>query len=308
MNERKYFYVREGNTSPTGPHTLAELARMKSMGDLTDDTPVAAAGAQRWEKLGELLTAHETEQAACSPDSIPIPQAAQYPQAYIHPQAYRGPLPAYAGPCPNCSHEIPLSEPMLPEHCPHCQFTLRAQNPESMWQQFIVAFKKMFVWRGRATRMEYWSFYLFSNIISVIISLFSDIAGSAKAYAYSEKSSYLYSDIGAMSGPALMLQIAVSLIFVIPGISVTIRRLHDIGRSGIWLLTAPILTIIIFISIVMTIASAATHSSSADFWPAIMMISIVLFIIISITMFVFMVSDSKPGSNKYGASPKYPYL
>lgn len=308
MNERKYFYVREGNTTPAGPHTPAELARMKSMGDLTDDTPVAAGGAPRWEKLGELITAHETEQTACSHDSIPVPQAAQYPQAYIHPQAYRGPLPAYAGPCPNCSHEIPLSEPMLPEHCPHCQFTLRAQNPESMWQQFIVAFKKMFEWRGRATRMEYWSFCLFSNIILFIISLFSNFAGSSEAYAYSEKISYLYSDIEAMFGSAMMLQIAVSLIFVIPGISVTIRRLHDIGRSGIWLLAGPILAIIIIMSICMTIASGATHSSSTAFWSASMMISIVLFIIIIITMFVFMVSDSKPGSNKYGASPKYPYL
>lgn len=308
MNERKYFYVREGNTTPAGPHTLAELARMKSMGDLTDDTPVAAGGAPRWEKLGELITAHETELTACSHDSIAVPQAAQYPQAYIHPQAYRGPLPAYAGPCPNCSHEIPLSEPMLPEHCPHCQFTLRAQNPESMWQQFIVAFKKMFEWRGRATRMEYWSFCLFSNIILFIISLFSNFAGSSEAHAYSEKISYLYSDIEAMFGSAMMLQIAVSLIFVIPGISVTIRRLHDIGRSGIWLLAGPILAIIIIMSICMTIASAATHSSSTAFWSASMMISIVLFIIINITMFVFMVSDSKPGSNKYGASPKYPYL
>lgn len=111
-----------------------------------------------------------------------------------------------------------------------------------------------------------------------------------------------------MFGSAMMLQIAVSLIFVIPGISVTIRRLHDIGRSGIWLLAGPILAIIIIMSICMTIASGATHSSSTAFWSASMMISIVLFIIIIITMFVFMVSDSKPGSNKYGASPKYPYL
>lgn len=308
MNERKYFYVREGSTTPAGPHTPAELARMKSMGDLTDDTPVAAAGATSWENLGKLLSSLETEQATSSSNSISVPPSTQYPQTSIHPQAYRGPLPAYAGPCPNCSHEIPLSEPMLPEHCPHCYFTLRARDPENMWQQFIVVFKKMFVWRGRATRMEYWSFWLFSNIISAGISLFGNIAGSAETYAYSERSSYLYSDMGGMFGPAMMVQLAVSLIFVIPGISVAIRRLHDIGRSGIWLLASPVLAIIIFISTCMTIASAATHSSSAAFWPAIMMISIVLFIIISITMFVFMVSDSERGSNKYGASPKYPHL
>ena len=69
---------------------------------------------------------------------------------------------------------------------------------------------------GRASRSEYWWFYLFVVIISwgsIIVS-------------------------GAMYSPDdLMFEILpnlVSLIFLVPGIAAGSRRLHDIGKSGWW--------------------------------------------------------------------------
>ena len=69
---------------------------------------------------------------------------------------------------------------------------------------------------GRASRSEYWWFYLFVVMISwgsIIVS-------------------------GAMYSPDdLMFEILpnlVSLIFIVPGIAAGSRRLHDIGKSGWW--------------------------------------------------------------------------
>lgn len=58
------------------------------------------------------------------------------------------------------------------------------------------------------------------------------------------------------------------LAIFIPSLAVTIRRLHDTSRSGWWLL-------IVFIPIIG-----------------------------AITLFIFMLLDSKPETNKYGANPK----
>lgn len=60
-----------------------------------------------------------------------------------------------------------------------------------------------------------------------------------------------------------------SLAVLIPSIAVSIRRLHDTNRSGWWLLIALV--------------------------P----------IVGAITLLVFMVQDSHPGSNQYGPNPKY---
>ena len=60
---------------------------------------------------------------------------------------------------------------------------------------------------GRARRQEYWMFVLINIGISVVLGMFSNILGMLYA-----------------------------LIVFIPSITVGVRRLHDTGRSGWWLL------------------------------------------------------------------------
>ena len=66
----------------------------------------------------------------------------------------------------------------------------------SVWNKAYRCFE------GRARRSEYWFFFLFSLILSVI-PIVNIIAGIA---------------------------------LLIPGLSVAVRRLHDTGRTGWWLL------------------------------------------------------------------------
>ena len=116
---------------------------------------------------------------------------------------------------------------------------------------YLEVLKKYAVFNGRARRKEYWYFFLFNIIISIVLAVIDGVTGSLSPEA----------------GMGLLGTIY-TLAVLVPGIAVSVRRLHDTERSGWWLLIALI--------------------------P----------LIGAIVLLVFMVQDSKPGQNQYGANPK----
>ena len=93
-------------------------------------------------------------------------------------------------------------------------------------------------------RMEFWMFSLFYAIISTILSLI-DLTLTA----------------GILTG-------IFQLVMVIPGLAVSVRRLHDINKSGWWVLIG--------------------------------LIPIVGFIV----LLIFMIKEGDKGDNQYGSDPK----
>jgi len=84
---------------------------------------------------------------------------------------------------------------------------------------YLIALKKYAVFGGRARRKEFCYFYLFSMVISTILGFLDILVGNWD---------------GQSGGPVLM-----GLYFlgtIIPTIGVSVRRLHDTGRNGWWLL------------------------------------------------------------------------
>ena len=80
-------------------------------------------------------------------------------------------------------------------------------------------FKHYFKFSGRATRSEYWWFYLFSLLGSLCLifgSFFSPVT-------------FISSIFGSFF----------SLATFFPHLTVYVRRLHDVGKSGFWILLAP---------------------------------------------------------------------
>ncbi|MCC4264199.1 DUF805 domain-containing protein [Oceanimonas baumannii] len=116
---------------------------------------------------------------------------------------------------------------------------------------YLSVLKKYAVFQGRARRKEYWFFILFNALISLLLTFFDGLIGM-----YSEGVG-----LGMLSG-------VYTLLVLLPSLAVTVRRLHDIGRSGWWILIA--------------------------FIP----------LIGALVLLVFMVFDSKPGDNQFGANPK----
>jgi len=98
---------------------------------------------------------------------------------------------------------------------------------------------------GRARRSEYWWFALASFLASVVASIIDTAIGVS------------------------ILEWILTLALLVPSLAVAVRRLHDTGRSGWWLLIGLI--------------------------P----------LVGAIVLLVFFCQDSRPGTNQYGPSPKY---
>lgn len=86
---------------------------------------------------------------------------------------------------------------------------------------YLEVLKKYADFKGRARRSEYWYFILFSSIISVILSV-------------------------ATSGMSMLKIISslYTLAVFIPSIAVGVRRMHDVNKSG-WFLIVPIYNFIL---------------------------------------------------------------
>ena len=107
-------------------------------------------------------------------------------------------------------------------------------QPKSMdfGEAIKVCFNKFANFEGRARRSEYWWFILFVNLVGIVTCGISNI------------------------------------VFLVPIIAVTARRLHDIGRSG-W-------------------------------WQLVCLVPLVG----AILLLIWTVQDSAPGTNEYGPNPK----
>ncbi len=128
-------------------------------------------------------------------------------------------------------------------------------------------FGKYASFTGRARRSEFWWFFLFWWLGTVIFNLIDNAAGLVLNFG---------SDTIETSGGVItftssglgILSTIWGLALVLPFISVAVRRLHDTNRSGWW------------------------------WW--IQLIPCVGFIVI----LVFMLLDSTPGDNRFGPNPK----
>ncbi len=92
----------------------------------------------------------------------------------------------------------------------------------------IGALKKYAMFEGRARRMEYWMFCLFNMIIAFGLTFLSLMAGRLMG-----------SDGSPLSGIVIVYDLAV----LVPGLAVGVRRMHDTGHSGWWLI-CPIVNLV----------------------------------------------------------------
>ena len=91
-------------------------------------------------------------------------------------------------------------------------------NLPVFWKSIKDSTKKYVVFKGRSSRQEYIIFTIFINLVPFFIGFFEEILGLFPSTEYS------------------IIGIFFSLAFFLPGFAVTIRRLHDVNRSGWWVL------------------------------------------------------------------------
>lgn len=116
---------------------------------------------------------------------------------------------------------------------------------------YLKVLKQYADFSGRARRKEYWMFTLFHLLFAIVAIILDNLLGLAME--------------GIGYGAVYILYI---LAMVIPGLAVSVRRLHDIDKSG-WMILVSLIPII------------------GAIW-----------------LFVLMVTESNWGVNQYGPNPK----
>jgi uncharacterized membrane protein YhaH (DUF805 family) len=96
-------------------------------------------------------------------------------------------------------------------------------------KQYFAVFEKYAVFKGRARRREFWTFFFFNLVIGLALGALYRFPGLGRLF-------YVASGL-------------FSLLILIPNIAVSVRRLHDTNRSGLWLLLGliPLIGLIILI-------------------------------------------------------------
>ena len=110
---------------------------------------------------------------------------------------------------------------------------------------YLKVLKNYVGFEGRARRTEYWMFVLFNFLAAVVLAI-----------------------VEYSLGLESILSVLYSLAILLPSLAVAVRRLHDTGRSGWWIL----------INLVPIVGG--------------------------IILLVFMCLDSQEGENQYGVNPK----
>ena len=84
-----------------------------------------------------------------------------------------------------------------------------------------VLLNKYATFSGRARRSEYWWWSLFVTIVFIVAGILDRAVGLT------------YSDLTLGGG---WIATIAGIVFLIPNLAVAVRRLHDTGRTGWWLL------------------------------------------------------------------------
>lgn len=86
-------------------------------------------------------------------------------------------------------------------------------------QWYLQALKNYAVFSGRSRRKEYWMFSVFNMLVGFCLGFIAGLTGHS-----------------GVEGVVALVTILYGLAVIIPGIALTMRRLHDTGRHGWWLL------------------------------------------------------------------------
>lgn len=130
--------------------------------------------------------------------------------------------------------------------------------------RYVEAFKKYAEFNGRSRREEYWMFVLFNFLFAIIAIVLDNVFGLAMR------------NIGY--GPIYILY---ALATLIPGLALTVRRLHDTGKSG-WMVLISLIPLIGSIWLLVLLATEgeskenqygpnpkATHSEDGQIIPEV---------------------------------------
>ena len=270
----QYYLVKDGQR--VGPLAIDQLTQY----GLTPETLVWTDGMTDWVQASQIPEVA----ALLAPKPAPAPAPAPQPAPAPAPQPVQQPQPQYQAPQP----QYQQPQPQYQQPYPQAAMGNYVATPQLGFMDAVkICLKKYFDFNGRARRSEFWWFYLACYIVNGILGgIFSAITSWGSSKAAELQSQMNGADINELIELSRQAQEAnssyqssliiwailfgiISIAILIPMLSATARRLHDVGKSG--------------------------HLQ----W---------LYLLCGIGVpicLILCIPDGKPEPNKYGESPKY---
>ena len=148
-------------------------------------------------------------------------------------------------------------------------------------------FSKYATFSGRARRSEYWFFFIFNLLVSFLLLIIDRLlikVGCPFPIIY--------------KGVSIGLVTIWALAVLIPSIAVTVRRLHDTGKSG-WLYLP------MFLLNIFSILADVRLLDTSTVIGIITLVLAIIYIVYSIIMLVWLCRDSDSDANRWGWNPKF---
>jgi uncharacterized membrane protein YhaH (DUF805 family) len=243
----QWYYVSNG--TQIGPVDRSVMEALIFRGSISTQTPVWREGMQSWEEAG----LHFSFPGVHMPPPLPIRAPAESPARGNPPevdsdlaQTDNGPDALYSG-----------------------------APARSFGEAISICFKKYFSFSGRASRSEYWYFYLF-NIILGFGAGFLD--GSIFGVA-------------SFQQPFTTLAL---LMLLLPSLAAAVRRLHDTNRSGWWLgrfWVGNICFLFLYFEV---------NRQSDELGNMVLVVFIAYFLVYSVVLILFLCQRGDSGRNRFG--------
>lgn len=284
----KYYYLNSEKQTQ-GPYSAQEMQELRAGGIINNDTLAAVAGDSKWKPLNEVLKQGDGVEKCSTWNNEPAK-------------------------CPHCGHE--LGTEAVPSVCPECHQTIKVSEM-GLWACFIYAIRNSFNYKGRATRKEFWGFYLFYYIFALILSQITNLFITEQTNLFNtrveeaENVELVYQILCTfLKDPTVLMTIVISQLYALfmlfPFLAVSVRRLHDVGRSAFAVFLGVVLNLACIVSVGYLITSLMENPEIENLVnPFICLgVSCALFLILSLYLFVLTLVPGNPGSNKYGPASR----
>jgi len=237
------------NDTRIGPVEGSEIERLVSQGSVTAHTPVWCDGLDGWEEAGNHFSISE---GFSGPPPVP-PRSPSARRATSESSGGHGAIVGSIG-------------------------LYHGASARSFGEAISVCFNKYVTFSGRASRSEYWYFFLFCILLGLATAVVDMVIfGVANEL----------SPVNALTSLALFL----------PSLAVAVRRLHDTNRSGWWIggFWPGLLGFAVVIGMI-----AAANPYAGDAIGGLFAVLGIVFLVYSIALLVFLCQRGNPGQNRFG--------
>jgi uncharacterized membrane protein YhaH (DUF805 family) len=163
-------------------------------------------------------------------------------------------------------------------------------------------FSKYATFSGRARRSEFWFFWLLLTAVDIIYSVIEDVLSGGLVGRLVENASGKSIDGSPVAPVLYLLGLALLLLHIamlLPALAVFVRRLHDIDRTGWWvlLLVAPMIAGIIIFTVISAVPDNIGVVGGG------ILVLIVVELVIWIVFLIWLCQRGTVGPNRYGTDP-----